>query len=287
MSEPIVVGTDGSGESDRAVDWAAAEAALRERPLRIVHAVPGRSATALFAAAEKAGRLARAGHAVVDAAGARVRDRWPDVETTTVVVEDETSDALRRHSEDAFELVLGRRGRGGFASLLLGSTSLRMASRSGVPVVIVRGGEAGGEAGAEVVAGIDPRKETGAVLDYAFDAAARRGARLRVVHAWQMSTTLIDAGYTAEDADPGPELRRQVAAACEPLQRRYPQVDAVGQVVLEHPVQALTGPSRTARLLVVGARERRWSSPRLGSTGHGVVHHAQCPVAVVPPPSRR
>jgi nucleotide-binding universal stress UspA family protein len=212
----------------------------------------------------------------------RVRERWPGIETTTAVVADETSDALQQEAEGAFELVLGSRGRGGFASLLLGSTSLRMASRSTIPVVIVRGDATGR---GEVVAGIDLRKDVGAVLGYAFDAAALHGARLRVVHAWQMSTTLIDAGYTIEDEDAGPELRERLAAACEPLRRRYPRVDAVGEVVLEHPVQALTRPSRAARLLVVGARERRWSAPRLGSTGHGVVHHAQCPVAVVP--SRR
>lgn len=283
MSEPIVVGTDGSGESDRAVDWAAAEAALRERPLRIVHAVASRPTRApLFSPAEKAERLARVGHAVVDAARERVRERWPGIETTAAVVPEETSDALRQEAEGAFELVLGSRGRGGFASLLLGSTSLRTASRSPIPVVIVRGGATGR---GEVVAGIDLRKDVGAVLGYAFDAAALRGARLRVVHAWQLSPTLIDAGYTVEDEDAGPELRERLAAACEPLRSRYPRVDAVGEVVLEHPVQALTSLSRAARLLVVGAHERRWSSPRLGSTGHGVVHHAQCPVAVVP--SRR
>ncbi|TDB90367.1 universal stress protein [Actinomadura sp. 7K534] len=283
MSEPIVVGTDGSGESDSAVDWAAAEAALRERPLRIVHAVAARpTKTPLFSPAEKAERLARVGQAVVDRARERVRERWPAVETATAVVAEETHEALLRQAEGAFELVLGRRGRGGFASLLLGSTSLRMASRSTVPVVIVRGEAT--ERG-EVVAGIDVRRDVDAVLEYAFEAASLRGARLRVVHAWQLSTTLIDAGYTVEDEDAGPELRDRVAAACEPLQRRYPQVDAVGEVVLEHPVQALTRPSRAARLLVVGARERRRGAPRLGSTGHGVVHHAQCPVAVVP--SRR
>ncbi|HEY8481809.1 MAG TPA: universal stress protein [Spirillospora sp.] len=280
MPEPIVVGTDGSEESDRAVAWAAADAALRGRPLRIVHAVPSRPARPpVRAASQRAERLARAGEAIVHGARDRVAEWFPDVETTVAVVAGDTPDVLRREAAEAFELVLAGRGRGGFARLLLGSTSLRMAARSTVPVVIVRG-DAPDDG--EIVAGIDLRPGTDAVLAYAFDAAALTGARLRVLHAWQMPTTLIDAGYTVEDEDARPELRVRVAEACEPLRDKYAQVDAVGEVVLEHAVKALTNRSRAARLLVVGAPERRWNAPALGITGHGVIHHAHCPVALVP-----
>lgn len=279
-SEPIVVGVDGSAESDRALDWAAAEAVLRRRPLHIVHAVEGRTHRApFFTSPAKVERVTRAGNSIVDAARERVRARWPDLETTTAVVAEDTPEALRQQSGKAFALVLGGRGRGGFASLLLGSTSLRVAARSAAPVVIVRGKAT--ENG-DVVAGIDLGRETDTVLEYAFDAAALRGVRLRIVHAWQMPTTLIDAGYTVEDEEPGPELRGRVAAAHEPFRQRYPDVEVVDEVILAHPVTALTNPSRNASLLVVGAQERRWTAPRLGSTSHGVIHHAHCPVAVVP-----
>lgn len=279
MPEPIVVGADGSRESDRAVAWAAADAALRGRPLRIVHAVPSRPARApLRAASERAERLARAGEEVVRAAREQVAEQRPDVEATAAVLAGETPDVLRREAEGAFEMVLGHRGRGGFARLLLGSTSLRMAARSPIPVVIVRGEEAG----REIVAGIDLREGTEEVLDYAFEAAALSGARLRVLHAWQMPTTLIDAGYTVEDEDARPELRERVTEACEPMRRRHPRVDVVGEVLLEHPVKALTNRSRTARLLVAGGPERRWNAPGLGITSHGVIHHAHCPVVLVP-----
>lgn len=282
MSEPIVVGTDGSGESERAVEWAAAEAELRGRPLHIVHAVPK---PPLFASAEKTERLRRAGKAVVEKAGEHLRERWPEVETSTAVVADSAADALRREASGAFELVLGERGRGGFARMLLGSTSLQMASRCSVPVVIVRGdvqdrGEV--QHRGEVVAGVDLGRETDAVLGYAFDAARLRGARLRVVHAWQLPTTLVDAGYTVEDEDARPELRVRLSEACARLRSEHPEVECVEDVVLEHPVKALTSRSRGASLLVVGAPERRWNAPRLGSTSHGVAHHAQAPVAVVP-----
>lgn len=280
MTEPIVVGIDGSDESDRALRWAAAEAVLRGRPLHIVHALESWPYKApLFMPAETTERMTRAGRRLLRAARERVQERRPRLEVTTALVEEEPPQALHDQSDKAFELVVGSRGRGGFASMLLGSTSLRMATRSAVPVVIVRGDAS--DRG-EIVAGVDLLRDAGAVLDYAFDAAALRGARLRVVHAWQTLGTLIEAGYAVDAEQIERDLRAQVAEACEPLRAKYPRVDVVDEIVLEHPVTALSHASRNARLLVVGAHQRRWNAPQLGSVGHGVIHHARCPVAVVP-----
>lgn len=279
MSAPIVIGTDGSDESARALDWAAAEAVSRGRPLHIVHAIADRSSTTPRSARPgTAEPTTRVGRMVLTAAGERVRERWPDLETAAVLVTGETWRALSAQSEDAFELVLGSRGLGDFAALQLGSTSLRMAERSTVPVVIVRGDAA---EGGEILVGIDPVRDAGAILGYAFDAAVLHGARLRVVHAWQSLTTFLDAGY-ADVEQIEADLRRAVVAAYRPLQGRYPAVDVVDEIVLEHPVTALSKASREARLLVVGARDWHWTSPQLGSVSHGVSHHARCPVAVVP-----
>src|SRR5690606_4542221 len=163
MSGAIVVGTDGSPEAERAVEWAAGEAVLRGRSLRSVHAVerwPFR--VPLLAPSDGA---VEEGKAILEAARAAVRERWPDLGVTTALVEEETEKALREESKDAFALVLGRRGRGGFAGMPLGSTSRRMASESSVPVVIVRG-EA--SEGGEVVVGVDLSWDSELVLEHAF-----------------------------------------------------------------------------------------------------------------------
>ncbi|WP_067461350.1 universal stress protein [Actinomadura macra] len=281
MSEPIVVGIDGSDEAEHALDWAAAEAGLRQRPLHIVHAVENWPyKTPLFAPPETAERFTRAAHMLLAGAREHVQKRWPDLETSTAAVAGETPEALREQSEKACELVLGSRGRGGFASLLLGSTSLRVAEHSPVPVVIVRGDAA--DRG-EIVVGIDPKRDASAILDYAFDAAALRGARVRIVHAWRTYETLIEAGYAIDVEQARQDLRTEAIEAFAPQRDRYPQIDVVEEIVLGHPVTALTNASRNARLLVVGAHDRHWNAPHLGSIGHGVVHHAQCPVAVVHP----
>ncbi|GAA1836795.1 universal stress protein [Actinomadura chokoriensis] len=279
MSAPIVVGTDGSDESARALDWAAAEAAARERPLKIVHTVGSWSQEkARVSPDEAAESMTRAGGMVLTAALERVQDRWPGLVTTTTLANGEPWKALSVQSEEAFELVLGSRGQGGFAGLLLGSTSLRMAEHSTIPVVVVR--EDAFNDG-EILVGIDPVRDAGEILDYAFEAAEFHHARLRVVHAWQTLATFIEAGYAdAEQIEA--ELRKEVITAYQPLQHRYRGVDVVVEIVLEHPVAALSKASRTARLLVVGAHDWRWSSPQLGSVSHGVLHHAQCPVAIVP-----
>jgi len=280
MSEPIVVGIDGSEESDHALQWAAAEAVLRERPLHIVHALESWPYRApLFKPAESTERMTRVGHRLLTAARERVQERRPDLEVTTALVAEETTQGLHAQSDKAFELVLGSRGRGGFAGMLLGSTSLRMAARPTVPVVIVHGDAT--DRG-EIVAGIDLLRDAGAVLHYAFETAARRDARLRVVHAWQTFGTLIEAGYAVDAEQVELDLRARVNEACKPLRTEYPRVDVVDEIIMEHPVTALSNASRNARLLVVGAHQRRWTAPQLGSLAHGVIHHARCPVAVIP-----
>ncbi|TDB84997.1 universal stress protein [Actinomadura sp. 7K534] len=214
----------------------------------------------------------------------RVRARWPELETATALVEEETTKALAEQAEGAFELVVGSRGRGGFASMLLGSTSRRMASQSPVPVVIVRGEP---DDRGEVVVGVDLSWEGERVLDYAFDAAALHGARLRIVHAWTVYGMPVEAGWVVDDEAVQRELVERLTTAYTPLRDRYPQVEVVEDVVMDHPVTALANASRGARLVVVGAHHRHWDTLRLGSVSHGsvhhgAVHHAECPVAVVP-----
>ncbi|MEO3824722.1 universal stress protein [Actinomadura sp. B10D3] len=280
MPAPIVIGTDGSDEATRALDWAAAEAVLRERPLHIVHAIESWPPQPPYSARpETTEFMRRMGHAILATSRERARKRWPDLETATALLTGEPWQVLTEQSEKAFELVVGNRGQGGFVDLSLGSTSLRTAERSAVPVVIVRGDA---PEGGEILVGIDPVRDASAILEYAFGAATLHQARLHVIHAWQNLATFIEVGYSNADQVEA-DLRQEVVNAYQPSQNRYPEVEVIDDTVLEHPVTALSKASSKAYLLVVGAYDWHWSSPQLGSVSHGVVHHAQCPVAVVPP----
>jgi nucleotide-binding universal stress UspA family protein len=188
--------------------------------------------------------------------------------------------ALEEESRQAYELVVGHRGLGGFASMLLGSTGLRMAAHAAGPVVIVRGENPPPRRG-EVVVGLDLRADSTVALHYAFEAAAARGARVRVVHAWQPAAVL-DPSEVVEPEDVDEKLRWKIIEAHAPLRKTYPDVEVVEQVVLEHPVIALCDASRDASLVVVGEHDHNWLEvPRLGSVSHGVIHQGHCPVAVV------
>ncbi len=91
---------------------------------------------------------------------------------------------LRREAAGGVELVVGSRGHGGFAGMLLGSVGTHLAGQVPVPFVVVRP-----EVSAPhelIVAGADGSAEAEAALTYAFEEARSRGCRLLVLYAWQL-----------------------------------------------------------------------------------------------------
>jgi nucleotide-binding universal stress UspA family protein len=142
--ETIVVGVDGSEGGRAALDFAAGEAALRGAPLRIVSAwqVPvvtpharDLAAPPLDVATWDALRV-RA-QEVADDALAAVEELHPSLEAETLAVQGQPADALLDQSADAALIVVGRRGLGGFRSLLLGSVSQQVVQHATCPVVVV------------------------------------------------------------------------------------------------------------------------------------------------------
>jgi nucleotide-binding universal stress UspA family protein len=281
IAAPIVVGTDGSRQAETAVTWAADEAALLGRPLHIVHAIERwLYDIPRFPVSGTRDPLTVAGRELLADAEKLARERQPDLEVSTDLREDEAAHALRVLAKDAFEIVLGNRGHGGFAALLLGSTGLRLAGHAPGPVVVVRGSTDSGHG--TVVAGVDLDGDSAATLEYAFAAAARRGARLRVVHASRRAAAAANGGRAQGLAELTEEAQSDLAEVLTSWRARHPAVGVSAEVVPGHPVAALVEASRMADLVVTGVHGgdgRR--EARLGSVSHGVIHHAHCPVAVV------
>ena len=135
MAEPIIVGADGSVPSARAVAWAADEAARYRRDLRIVHAVENWAFDVpLTAAPGEVASLSRAGGEILASAERVARDRRPEVRVDVELAATGTVRALAERSKSAFELVVGHRGLGGFAGLVLGSVGLGAVRHSACPV---------------------------------------------------------------------------------------------------------------------------------------------------------
>ncbi|KOV36018.1 hypothetical protein ADK60_07510, partial [Streptomyces sp. XY431] len=187
----------------------------------------------------------------------------------------------------AESLVLGSRGLGAVAGFLVGSVSRRVLTRVGCPVVLVRKGEAAGEAGGgEVVVGVDPYQGAAEVLGHAFAAAERRGLPLRAVYAWTLPVAYQYAGIAAS-VDVSGEMQGfaegELARVVQPWRAEHPGVTVVEEVLNARPAKVLAERAAAgAELVVIGRRVRR--SPlraHLGSVAHAVLHHVPCPVAVV------
>jgi nucleotide-binding universal stress UspA family protein len=135
----IVVGYDGSESSERALDWAVDEARLRGAELEIVSAwaVPAYVYAHGYEPAVSVDNDVRVPvEKLLDDTATRLSDTG--IEIRTDATGGQAADVLVAASEDADLLVVGSRGHGGFAGLLLGSVSAQCAHHAHCPVVIVR-----------------------------------------------------------------------------------------------------------------------------------------------------
>ncbi|MEU1852856.1 universal stress protein [Streptomyces sp. NPDC019990] len=292
MRQPVLAGVDGSECGAAAAHWAAREAALRGVPLRLCHASPSLPGVAVPAAAVD--RLHQMGDWLLERLVTDVGDRWPDLEVRGEQADDAPAAALLAAARDAALLVTGTRGTGGFEGLAVGSVALRTAAAAPCPVVLVPhrpGGfpglrsSAGGTA--QVVLGFDGHRPAGEVADFAFSAAEARGVRLRVVQAWAFPAESVSARtlvVTEEDRATWEDQEVLLLSdALRAWREKYPRVTVGTDVMLLHPAEALLNAARGAGLLVVGRRtEPVTAEGRLGPVTHAVLHHARCPVAVVP-----
>ncbi|HSA52591.1 MAG TPA: universal stress protein [Yinghuangia sp.] len=275
----VTAAVDGSAHADEALRWAADEAARRGLALRILHAwlpLPGQG-----------GRDAGEAECrrILDEAEDRARAVAPGTDIVKVSAVDIAGAALAAESEHAALLVLGSRGRGGFRSLLLGSSSLTAASVARCPVVVVRERPGGAPYGvADVVVGVDGRDPADAVVGFAFEeAAARPGARLRIVHGWRPEDWTLPGGPVFTLSDVAARVERGIAEATAGWSEKYPQVDVVREMAPATPATALVQASAGAALTVVGRRIPATSlGLRLGPVAHAVLLHTHGPVAVVP-----
>ncbi|WP_432193138.1 universal stress protein [Streptomyces sp. bgisy027] len=271
MSIPVVVGVDGSVASLEAVDWAAAEAGRHQVPLHLLHA-----------AADD-----REASDVIDAASERVREAAPTVRLSSELRHQDAASALVDKGRNAFALVLGSRGLGGLAGMLLGSVGLAVAARADCPVVVVRGAaDHRGVRFGTVVVGVEDGESSGTAVRFAFREARVRRCRLVAVHARNtpfgaFTTPQAPSRYALEAQQRPPE--QVLDDALRGSAEQYGDAP-VSRRVIEGPArQALLEAASGADLLVVGARRRQGHlGLQLGLINHAVLHHAPCPVVVVP-----
>ena len=293
MIGPVVVGIDDFDNSDALIAAAAREARIRRVDLWLAHVYSGFGApTAPGVSTGYAPEELLRENAVaqLDATVARLREQDAGLRVEILPLSGSPASALTDAVAacGASLLVVGGRGRGGFTGQLLGSVSLRVLTLSHSPVLVVRGDADPGTRRVMIGVDIDDPVSGPDLIGFAFEEADRRGADVRAFYAWEDPTFLyLDTAESllrerrAEVLD---ARRRRLAAVLAPWQDKYPELVVHSEVLVGPPAKLLVESTALVDLLVVGgkAREKGHEGMRIGALTHTVLHHAHCPVAVVP-----
>ncbi|MFD0318868.1 universal stress protein [Streptomyces flavalbus] len=282
MTAPVVVGLDGSPASVTAAWWAARAALDRRAPLLLLHSWTTQPLDVPIPQEARSKQLY--GQQVLHRVSAELLHRHAGLTVATELVPEPAAEALLARTGDGDLLVLGSRGHGSVASFLLGSISLHVLSLARCPTVTVRAGDTVVETGwgqpptadhDDVVVGVQhPGPDADPLLELAFAEAASQGGRVRAVRALPPSWRSGTGPWAAEG--------ERLAAALEPWRRKYPDVPVVEETAAGPAAPVLLSASAHGRLVVVGRRRRPHQPWRLGPVAHAALHHAPCPVAVVP-----
>nr|WP_042178549.1 universal stress protein [Kibdelosporangium sp. MJ126-NF4]CEL13254.1 Universal stress protein family [Kibdelosporangium sp. MJ126-NF4]CTQ98946.1 Universal stress protein family [Kibdelosporangium sp. MJ126-NF4] len=284
MNKSIVVGIDGSDSAMNAVRWAAREAVSRGLPLRLVHAcmvIDAHAPVALPTSVEDG--LARQGSEWLQAAERVATEAEPTVDASVHFGRGSAAELLIEESGSAELVVLGSRGLGGFAGLLVGSVAVALSAHGHCPIVVLHGEQ--DRTRKPVVVGVDGSPPSEAAIGFAFEVAARLGVPLVAVHAWNDVSFYVKFSVLPYGVDLTQILEEQHKILGKRLaawQDKYPDVPVELIVTADRPAHSLLDIASDAQLVVVGSRGRGGvAGMLLGSTSQALLHHSPCAVAVV------
>lgn len=286
----VVVGVDGSDSATDAVRWAAAEAARRQVPLRLVLGFGWPAATPAghphHGDAYRELLLGRARDHLA-AAGAVAAAEQPDIDIEQQLIVGSPIAVLGAEARHAHLVVVGDRGMSRVGGLLVGSVAVALAAHAACPVVVVRwdAGTPPDTSALPVVLGVDGSAMSDAAVAFAFEAAAARKVSIVAVHTWSgmvfdPSTVSMGIDWSAIEEAERELLARQLAGWSE----KYPDTFVEQHVTRDRPAHGLLEQAARAQLVVVGSRGHgEVVGLVLGSVGNALVHRSPCPVAIVRP----
>lgn len=284
---PVVVGVNGSSNSDRALDWASDYASMTGRRLLAVHGtgfVGGPNAEDLL----EGERVAlEAGRLITGAAVERALRRHRDLVAAGVSDVGDPPSVLLEHGQGAALLVVGPRRDEAFKRLF-GSVSLSVTRHATCPVVVVRpfDQETDGALSKHVVLGVDGTVTSKDAARFAFEYAALTDLPLVILYgSWERlsrGSSVLALLSSGEERGLTEEEELTIAETIAGLPEEYPEVEFHEVHRSADPAEALIDASESAQLVVVGARKMGAAKAMvLRSISTALVEHAHCPVAVV------
>lgn len=272
----VVVGVDGSPSATQALDWAIEHAVREQRSLTLAHAVDPTQAARIAAGGVDPTSVQEAlrsdASATLFGARARVAERAGDLIVHELSVPSDPRVMLLELAERASIVVVGSRGRGPVASLLLGSVSVAITRHATCPVVVVRPCNPG-LVHHGVLVGNDGTEQSMLPLEFAYRHASTRGLPLTVMHCFG------ETGSGRLDD----EVRLMVAETLSGLGEKFPDVRTRVELADGSVDRALVVASRRMNVIVLGAHHgSALGSVMAGSVATSVLERATCPVAIVP-----
>jgi nucleotide-binding universal stress UspA family protein len=274
----VLVAFDGSADAHQALAWGIEEAAGRHAPLHVVIAQGDR----LSSYPRPRDWVAAVTAEWVDQAQEILKQA--DLPTELVeVIDGSPAEVLVRASDPSTLVVLGSHGYGRISGPYLGSVSQHVARYAAGPVVVVR--PAANPGSTRIVVGVDGSGGSENALEFAFERASRNDVSLFVLYGWRSSASLtMGWGGTVSDhaAEEAAAAELLLAETVAGLAEKYPDVVVYREAIPVPAARALADASQNAAMVVVGSRGRgAWAGLLLGSVSQAVLHHAECPVAVV------
>jgi nucleotide-binding universal stress UspA family protein len=278
----VVVSIDDEDPDPLVLEWAAAQAAFRGTRLVICHVCEWQPGDRVPQPVDERGDadLRLGPERVVGAAADAVRAAYPDLQVGGAIGTGSPQRGLLTMAEEAAMIVVGARGIGGFAGLLMGSVSGQVAEHADCPVAVVRPAAPGAT---DVVVGIDGSPQAARALELGLAEARRTGGTLTALHAYRLPP--VAAAY-APNPGYGAGTHRQVAErtladALGDVEERNPDVKIERRVEHGPAARVLLEAADGAATLVVGARGMGgFTGLIVGSVSQQVLRHAHCPVLV-------
>jgi len=215
-----------------------------------------------------------------------IRLQQPQLQVETRLAEGPTVEALLEDAQQARLVVLGSRGIGGWSGLLVGSVTVQVTTHAPCPVVVIPYDlRPHAHEGPTVVVGVDGSKASAHAIDFAFAQAEALHATVAAVHTWTSPFLTYADGASMLQFDEDKiedEARLLVAESVAGAATEHPDVRWTTELATGSAAQALVRRSESADLIVVGSRGRGgFTGLLLGSVSQSVLHHTQCPIAIV------